>query len=382
MRDLVTIRTIEKIEPIPDADMIEAAFVDGWCVVVGKGEFQPGDKCVYFEVDSFLPLDDPRFTFLGPRGTKVIDEREGHVLKTARLRGVYSQGLIKPFAEFEDQILLAESQGETLADMLGVFKYEPPIPAELSGSVLGFLPSWVPKTDEERIQNLPEFLDIMQFLPGRDDHGTWEATEKVDGTSMTVYADNRLMPPDEYEALTQWEKDLLAEHPSFGVCGRNYDYEEFFTKPDGTVTQNTLWVIARKYGLIDVLRGFANMQVAVQGEAFGEGIQHNPLGVKGQHFAAFAFIVNGRRVPFAEWPEEIKALSVPVYPLSPPETFEEALEQAEQRSLIGPALGGPDKPAEGIVWRHPVETDVPTSGGTRRASVKVVSNRYLLKHDR
>lgn len=46
MRKLASVRTIESVHPIPEADKIETVVIDGWQVVSGKGNFQPGDKCV------------------------------------------------------------------------------------------------------------------------------------------------------------------------------------------------------------------------------------------------------------------------------------------------------------------------------------------------
>jgi RNA ligase (TIGR02306 family) len=103
MRKLVTLETVVEVRPIPDADAIEAIVVRGWVVVAKRGEFRVGDRCVYFEIDSALPLSDERFAFLGARGTNTtVTGTKMHVLKTARLRGVYSQGLALPTALFPE----------------------------------------------------------------------------------------------------------------------------------------------------------------------------------------------------------------------------------------------------------------------------------------
>ena len=89
-RKLVTIRKVSEIKPIPNADNIELALVDGWQVVCKKGEFKQGDLGVYFEIDSFLPADKTQFAFLLNKGTKkmIVDnqEVEGIRLKTIRLK--------------------------------------------------------------------------------------------------------------------------------------------------------------------------------------------------------------------------------------------------------------------------------------------------------
>lgn len=89
MRKLVTKRIISQIDPIPDADTIECAHIDGWKVTVSKGEFKAGDEVFYFEVDSMLPLDNPLFSFLEPHGVTIDPETniKYHRLHTKKFRG-------------------------------------------------------------------------------------------------------------------------------------------------------------------------------------------------------------------------------------------------------------------------------------------------------
>ena len=96
-RKLVTLKMVDAITPIEGADKIECAHIGGWAVVVGKGEFSVGQTVFYFEVDSLLPLENKIFTFLEPRGVTTQNGIKYHRLKTAKLRGQVSQGLIMPF---------------------------------------------------------------------------------------------------------------------------------------------------------------------------------------------------------------------------------------------------------------------------------------------
>jgi RNA ligase (TIGR02306 family) len=239
-RKLVTLQKIAEINPIPGADAIDVAKVKGWNVVVKKDEFQVGDFCIYFEIDSFLPIEVPAFSFLESRGVRTLNEVRGHVLKTAKLRGQISQGLLlKP--EDVDIDLDGLILDQDLSDLLGIEKYEPPIPASISGIVAGSFPTkYISKTDAERIQNLTEVWDEIQKYE-------WIATEKIDGTSMTVIVD---------------------EEHNLRVCGRNWEYTD--TKGEN---DNTLWKIARqlneRHSLID------NDLMFFQAELFGEGIQGN-----------------------------------------------------------------------------------------------------------
>ena len=348
-RALATVEEISEIRPIENADAIEVARVRGWDVVVRKGEFAEGDLVVYFEIDSFLPLDDPRFTFLAPRGARKNPEGvEGHVLKTAKLRGQYSQGLVLPYEQFEDEVAAVGNGLATLglditAGIAGLEKWDPPIPAELSGSAKGSFPSTFAKTDEERIQNI-------EWVFGSELTDNWVATEKIDGASMTVYI-----------------KDCEE-----GVASRNWDLEE--------TSHNTMWKLARELDLFGIMRGWAHeidpsISVAFQGEIFGPGIQGNPLDVKEVQFRLFSVQIAGSHIPRNMWPDNVLELAVPVHNLRYPGTIEEALAQVENlKSLINP-----QRAVEGVVWRN---TQVSNFKNGARASWKAISQRYLMKHDR
>lgn len=352
-RALATVEEITELRPIEGADSIEIARIRGWDVVVRIGDFEVGDLVVYFEIDSFLPLDDARFTFLAPRGARKNQEGvEGHVLKTAKLRGVYSQGLVLPYFDFEEEI---REVGEGIATLgmditpaiEGLEKWDPPIPAELSGSAKGAFPSVFHKTDEERIQNLAWVFDPKNSLDGE-----WLATEKIDGSSMTVY--------------------IRDGEP--GVAGRNWDFED--TK------YHSMWNLARELDLHQKIRDWYPAQdaleeaeVALQGEIFGPGIQGNPLQVKEVQFRLFTIQYDREELPRALWPQWALDMAVPIHDLPYPKSQEEALAQVENlKSLINP-----QRAVEGIVWRNSNHTRFPNGA---RASWKAISQRYLLKHDR
>jgi RNA ligase (TIGR02306 family) len=163
-RKLATIAQIESIHPIVDADNLEMAIIRGWQVVVKKEEFKSGDLCVYCEIDSVLP-ERPEFEFMAPRKYRV---------KTTKFRGQISQGI----AFSLKSVLHPDSDpalGADVTELLGIKKYEEPIPACLGGVASGRFPTHSIKTDEERIQNLTEM-----YSEYHDDY-TWTATEKLDG---------------------------------------------------------------------------------------------------------------------------------------------------------------------------------------------------------
>lgn len=241
-RKLVTKRTISKLEPINGADQIELAHVDGWQCIVKKGEFKVGDQAFYFEIDSFLPIKQ-EYEFLRKSSYKSIEGLgEGFRIKTMKMKGVLSQGLLLPFNESA-----VEVDGD-YAEWLGVVKYEPPIPVQLRGQVKGYFPTFLRKTDQERIQNITSDKDMT---------GLFEVSLKLDGSSMTVY-----------------HKDGVC-----GVCSRNLELKL-------EDTNNTFVATALKLDLINKLKEL-KLNIAVQGELMGPGIQGNREGFKEHRFFVF-----------------------------------------------------------------------------------------------
>ena len=102
-RKLASIRKISDIQPIEGADLIELAIVDGWKVVVGKEVgHKVGDFVIYCEVDSFLPIRE-EFEFLRKSSYRKMIDQEGFRLRTIKLRGCVSQGLIIPLSILEGE---------------------------------------------------------------------------------------------------------------------------------------------------------------------------------------------------------------------------------------------------------------------------------------
>jgi RNA ligase (TIGR02306 family) len=242
MRKLASIQTIKYVKPILDADSIETVGVLGWEVVSKKGEFKPGDTCVFFEIDSLLP-DIPQFEFL--RKGCWNDKLQKYRLKTVKLRKQLSQGLALPTSVFP--ILAGLTAGADVTELLNIEKYEPPIPAQIVGDARSF--SWpISKTDETRVQ-LDDEYGFIEQLTGNP----YYITLKLDGTSSTFLID----PKDD----------------TYHVCGRNYSYKEN--------ESHNFWHISRQYNIEQGLRDLCNSgkKIAVQGEVVGPGIQKNPLGL-------------------------------------------------------------------------------------------------------
>ena len=344
-RKLATIRKIKEINPIEGADAIELAVVDGWQVVVAKNVgHQVGDLVVYCEIDSFLPIE-PEFEFLRKSSYKKMGDQEGFRLKTIKLRGQISQGLILPYsvipiAQFATAADLPE--GMDVSEMLGIVKYEPPIPAQLAGKVKGSFPSFLRKTDEERIQNLEKEYTEWTLSSKHQ----FYATEKLDGSSFTCYIKNG----------------------EFGVCSRNMDLLE--------TEDNTFWTVARKLDLENKLRSFGK-NICFQGEMVGSGIQGNHYNMKDQTvFFYNIFLIDEREyVGYDEFRNmlfDLDLACVPVlsYPFNFPADSEAALPTVSVllRSAEGKSVLNDKVEREGLVIRSM----------DRTISFKVISNKFLL----
>jgi len=330
-RKLVSIQVIDALAPIEGADNILQARVMGWTVVVKKGEFAPGDRCVFFEIDSVLP-DGPAWSeFMRPRGFRV---------RTLKLRGVLSQGLALPVS-----ILGGGGEPEMgidLRDRLGVVKHEPVLPD--AREVLGPFPGRVPKTDEIRLQSA---LGVLDELRGRD----FYVTTKLDGTSATYFHDAEI--------------GLVA-------CSRNWALARGGNHP---------WRLAERYELAARLPPC----FAIQGEICGPGIQKNRLGLSEIDLFVFSvydahaghFLDHG---PVLDFCAEHGLRTVPIERVVRGE--EAASYHHDLDGWLAASRGlyaGTQQRKEGIVVRPLVETPSATLGG--RLSFKVINNDFLLKDE-
>lgn len=337
-RKLATIRRIDDLQPIEGADKIEVANVDGWKVVCQKGLYEVGDPAVYFEIDSFIPNDIAPFLTKPGQFPKVYEGVEGQRLKTIKLRGQISQGLLIPIYElckivpgFED--ITTELDGIDVTYMLGIKKWEKPIPACLAGISRGNFPTAIPKTDQERVQNLKKELEQYR--------GTvFEVTEKLEGSSMTVYRING----------------------EFGVCSRNLNLKE--------VEGNTFWDVARETGLESkMIDEDETWDFAIQGELIGPGVQNNVYRLSKHEFRVFDIydIKEGRYLSPMLREQIVERMGLKHAPVLDDSfildhTVEELLALAEGKSRLF------DTEREGVVFKA---TD-------SEFSFKAISNTYLL----
>ena len=385
-RELAYVQTVHDIEPIEGADSIEKVHVLGWDLIAKKGEFKEGDKCVYIEIDSLVPSDNPVFDFLASKHYKVKTFKLGKF-------GVVSQGLALPlnlfpelgdlavdtpvteklkisYAVIEDNARKQTAQEISEANFSS-FKarhrkffnnrivrklmrhaWFRNLLKRLFGKKKGnektaFPKQFISPTDEERVQNMPQILTNKEpFI----------VTEKLDGTSTTFLLERK------------------GKKFEFYVCSRN---RRVFSEKTAVYqgNDNIYWLMAEKYKIEEALKDYLNKNknltwVCIQGESFGPKWQGNPLKMKELDFRAFNFITSDNgRIGSLEGRAILDEYDIPWVPIIYsnyilPDTVNELLKQA-----TGPATLNPTVLREGWVIR--------SQDG--KISFKAVSPEYLMK---
>ncbi len=383
------------VNPIEGADNIELVGINGWTCIAKKGEFKPNDLCIYFEIDSKLPIAD----------WSAFMEKKKYKVKTMKLGkfNVISQGLALPYDAFDDNIKAKlpsttnvdvtklldvtyadDEDNKRKADSVDKYKsmmqrrkkifkfpfFKWLMKFEWGRKIMFFFfgkktdkknawPSWVKKTDEERVQNMTFMFNSPEYLNTR-----WIATEKIDGTSTT---------------FAYRKKDF--HKPEFYTCSRNvvfnvpskkcfYDTNVYLEVRDKYNIQNSIEKIYNKYHNEDNNVEF----ITLQGETYGNNIQKRAYGVNDPHFRAFNLIIgykNGetKRLNPIQMTEFLKDYDIPCVPIvntfyTLPDSCEKVLAVAGGPSAIDGGM------REGLVFR--------SFDGTK--SFKAVDNAFLLKY--
>ncbi len=351
MRKLASVQVVNAVESIPNADAIERVRVLGWWVVVKKGEFAVGDAVVYCEIDSLLP-QTPAFEFLRKNCFRAAIvqggqefQRAGFRIKTVRLRGQVSQGIC-----FSLSVLppgTPTTEGTDVTEVLGVVKHDPPPPANMAGRVKGNFPSFIPKTDETRVQ-------VLEGVLLRHRGKVFNITEKLDGSSFTAF----------------------LRDGTFGVCSRNLQLDE-------SDDSHLFIQVAKRLELgaaLVRLRDKYGFDPAIQGEVIGPGVQANKYALRSVELRVFNLfdISAARLVDHATATDLLREMRLEVVPQLGSITLEHGVDDlihlAEGTSVLNPKVQ-----REGIVLRPAAEEFDSEIGG--RLSFKAINPQFLLKYD-
>ncbi len=362
IRKLAHVEKILSLTPIEGADKIETALVLGWQCVVKKGEFRVGEMIVYIELDSIVP-EKPEYEFLRDRKFRV---------RTIKLRKQISQGLVLPLSVLPAERHMGRlKEGADVTELLGIIKYDPQAQKEametdprLKNPFIKFMsrfkwfrrvflqnrkggfPTWIAKTDEERIQNMPRIL-VTEV-------GTlFEITEKLDGQSVTFF-------------LKKNKQKLFGEQYEFGVCSRN----NRLSKPDNS----SWWTIAKELNIEKALRSLINDNdyIVLQGEILGTNIQGNKYKVRKFEFYAFNLIWPDLKASWHFMEYQLRPFNVKCVPfISSGFALPETMEGIVNLAGISRSELNRDTIREGIVVRN----------YEKNISFKVINPEFLLKNN-
>lgn len=420
-RKLARIVQIAEIRPVPKADRLEIAVVDGWEVVVQKGLYKVGDIAVYFEIDSSIPMDHPILDSFDKQYLKTtkdqITGKDYALIKSIRLRGALSQGLVIQAQHFPGSVLTQSDVGWDVTETLGVLKYitpaeaklyfaaseGPPVDASNTKKLLWKLRAWLTKgiivdglqpfpaghvrSEEERVQNIPQFYNQLV----NDDEDV-EASIKLDGESTTFYtdlessgigcaqrnyslrmADVPYTPTEQLRVYaSEWVR-FIARRLAGGECAWPTWKKGYLAQSVPMVSffhRNEIRMKIEMFNALnfDFMKGG---KLAVQGEMVGPGFNKNKEGLDAPHFFVYRAYRNGNiRLTPDETKKVCDATGLTYIPLAV-----ERMKLPPMKDLLkladGPAVFDPKRKREGLVIKSH------KSG----FSFKVISNKWLEKSD-
>jgi RNA ligase (TIGR02306 family) len=329
MRNMASIQVIKNIENIENSDTLAVATINGWKVVVKRNEYKINDLVIYCEIDSWIPHELAPFLSKDRKVPREYNGIAGERLKTVKLRGQISQGLILSISILNNINLEVETD---VSEILNIQKWEAPVDLKMRGESKGNFPSQIPKTDETRIQNFKDYSKLL--------NQKYYVHEKLEGSSITIYK-------------------IDGE---FGVCSRNLNLK----KND----ENKYWYAVKKLNLIEKLKDYDN--IALQGELLGPGIQANIYRLSDyeiyffnvynvqtdeyfSELASFEFfnLLNLKKVPLIAEDFEL------------PENIDTLIQLSDGESRLNSKTQ-----REGLIYRN---------NENERISFKAISNNYLLK---
>lgn len=387
MSDLVVpVTIIKELKEHPNADKLELAIVAGWQIVVGKGDFKPGDIVVHVPPDSVIPED------LGV-ALGVWDYTSHGRVKHIKLRKEPSFGFIVPISAVHDTLrdkgVAAVDLGANLAVALGVTKYEPPVRGG-GNNIKSGQPS-------RELHGFPKYTDIqnLRHYPTAFEEGeSVVVTEKIHGTNsrigyvngLRLAGSRRLRRRDPraslMDTISEWQM-LISEAPKgkkmkmLSRAWRQIRGRLFGTKDPTDEGSGTYWFPWDYPGVEKMLASLAmsHTTVVLYGEIYGQGIQSMTYGMDedtGPGYVAFDLKVDGKFLNYDRFYSLCKDYDVPIAPFDG--IIEYSLEGVAALSELTSKLDPAGGMREGIVVRPIEDRNDPRCG---RAIYKYISDEYL-----
>ena len=298
------------ILPHPNAEKLELAKVADYRCVVGKGLYKTGDLVAYIPEAAIIPEDQLQFFgyWSEVEGKGLLAGANGDRVKAVKLRGEVSQGLVFPvnkIAMYLGQLDREFSVGEDVAELLGITKWEPPIPVGMAGEVYS---AGQNVTVDYDIENLKKYPDVL--VEGEE----VIFTEKLHGTSFQL---GMLPISEKYHHDDHFRIKTEDGEAYFFIASKGLGAQGLCFK-DVEANKNNVYVRATiQYGLMEKLlklrtainngefdelskntqREFFNtMNFALGGgPADGLGVNNEPLILQGEVYGAVQDLTYGAK---------------------------------------------------------------------------------------
>lgn len=351
---IVEVCKISKIETHPKADRLEIATIKGWNCIVGLDDFKVGDLCIFCPPDCIIPeniIDKYKLEHLRKNGK----------VKTVKLRGYISQGLILSIPQTPSETNKAWKEGQDVANELGITKYKPPL---RTGTKKGGItskkkrnPLFDKYTDIENIKNYNKVFEEGELVV---------ITEKIHGTNFR--AGNLLIYKNNL-----WGKILSFLFGEYEFVYGSHNIQKTVTnKKMGFYGEDVYGKIAKKYSLKEIIP----KEYIIYGEIYGAGIQELEYGRKNIDVVFFDVKYKGKYLDYSDFKAFCEDRKLPKAPIIGCGNY--------RAEYLTKATGGnskicPSQIREGCVIRPVKETYDHKLG---RKILKSINPEYLARKNR
>jgi RNA ligase (TIGR02306 family) len=320
----VEVVKINSVIAHPNADRLDICSFEGMAyqVITTKGNFQPGELAFYFPIDSVIPEK-----YLDEFGIRNYYSKK---LRAAKLRGIFSEGLLIPVGD-----KFTGNPGDDYTEEYEVTKYEYPIPRGMSGEMEHHVGQYK-FPSPEHMKRYKDALTIGEEVV---------VTEKIHGTNFTVLVDvEGIVKIGSHNYF--WKNN--ESNQNLVYIRAYHEYEALQKLPPETQ------IFGEIYGVQDIKYGLINGKIGL---------------------AVFAVRRQGNFLNYSEFMAFCDVFSLPRVPVLYKGAFSwEAVSQFNNaNSVLCPSCI-----MEGVVVQ-PVIERVDTKMG--RVVLKLISDRYLLRKD-
>ena len=362
------VATINEIKPIEGADNIEQVVVGGWNCIAQKNTYKINDFVIVATTDAIIPVE------LSDAMAVTNYLRKGQRVRTVKLRGVYSECLLIPMKFNKQSLGDNYSEGKDMMEIMGIFKYEPPVKQIQLAS--GRKIKYKDNPNFHVYYKFPNLKNVKGMFTEED---YVEITRKIHGTNARYGIVKKTK-------LAFWDKVKKF----FRIADKFVDYEFVYgshnvekgSDSQGFYSTDVWSTIIDKYDIKNKLwkffkenQEFAEFEnVIIYGEIYGPGIQKNyDYGLDEIEFAGFDITIDGVYESIASSWYSFNMLELPYVPV----LYEgQWSQEVQDEYTFNNMIKGTKIPHEGIVIKE--------CTGDRRKVAKVINPDYLIygeKHD-